>query len=254
MNTQNLQPTCVPVPGGIFVSLAGHTYFISNETIPLLDTLSFSPTPSFLSPPSEPIVTTGVSSISTPTSITGQETQSIESTVNGFAYPPSQNFLVNNVDTSSHASLSPPGMTSQGYLRSTVSCPMSNSLSTFDRYSGPDLDLDSQLIFDDPSAATYSAALNPISDFSRFDDNAHGPPNVAKCRPRSDKGKSKQPNNNHGRKGTLRCTPCRKNHKRCVFTEGEPCGRCVEKGMVGQCVKQWGPMTEKKKGTAQEAL
>jgi len=249
MNTQNLQATCVPVPGGIFVSLAGNTYFISNENLPLLDTLSFSPTPSFPSPPSEPIYTTGASSVSTPTSITGQETQSIEFTVNGFAYPPSQNFPVNNLDTFSHSS--PSLKTSQEYLRSTASCPMTT---TFESYSCPDLGLASSQFYD-PSTATCSSALNLPSNFSGSDDDAHSPTqrtlNVGERRQRSDKGKTKQANNHHGRNGKLRCGPCRKNHKRCVFTDGEFCLRCKEKGIVDLCVKEWGPVKEEKRRMGQ---
>ena len=66
-------------------------------------------------------------------------------------------------------------------------------------------------------------------------------------RPRSDKGKWKQGNNFYRRKGTPRCSPCRKDHKKCTFDElSSMCGLCVERGIGHKCGKKYVPEKEKK--------
>jgi len=286
MSTQNLQSACSLISEGVVVSVAGQTYFIPYEHLSFYETLSlslspffdspsfdafdspcldspsfdlssfnspFSHSPSFESPSLEFHHATGPSGFINHASITGQETQTAASIVNGFDhYLASEKFNLYNTDTF-HCPHPSPMSYSQESLPSSLAPPVSNPVGSIDKSRSPPMESQlgySGLPFNFLRNIKCPAKHEVTSNFSLSgDDDAQSLTqcNAAKRRRRSDTGKSRRANNYHGRRGTLRCGPCRKNHQRCVFNEGESCIRCKEKGVVDLCVKEWGPVTEKRR-------
>src|SRR5579862_2853817 len=212
MDSQNGIPLCLPVNGGIFVFLAGSTYFISNTILPHLDRLSSDPTSES---PSEYISNTTPGS-NTPFSTTGQVTRSTEHFVNGsgnLEFPTNSmpiDYIQNDLFTLP-LSQSQEGAPASHFFNDATTWPTLNT-----HYLGPQLI--GQMNFSNPfmkdpytapSPGVFQCTPEASSSETESPATSTVVMDMVHRRPRKDKGKSKQANNLYGRRGKLRCTPCR---------------------------------------------
>lgn len=276
MDNKIIQPTCIPIEGGIIISLDGPPFFIPNSMLQDFSTLSATMSTSTSSTPSQQSMSASAISATDASFITGQTPQD-GSTVDGLLHL-NQSLTFDDLSNSllpERLDFNNPTIFQGSSIVQTTNVyqadyPISHDFNAYTFFpSQPPAPIDAPLPFWDTPQYTPSEPQLPENffDFSavddlhvpsevstmNFDSSTSSPSTVSPApypklhRQRSDKGKSKQGNNSKGRTGKLRCSPCRKNHKRCTFKEGsEVCDRCVELGIEDACDKKYGPVRERK--------